>query len=373
MQQPEQIRLLERALKHIDEKTSDREGSFTVPAHFYTSPEQLRREREILFTRFPLVAGFSSQVRKPGDFFAFEFGDQSILVTRGEDGRLNALANFCRHRGTKLVEGAGNSRRFVCPYHAWSYAPDGRLLTVPHRENFPDLSSCNLNAFPVGEKYGLVWVKPTMGGTMDLERELGGLPVDLESFGFASHVHFEPRTFRSPINWKLMIEASLETYHFKYTHQKTIAPMFFDDLGVFDWGSPHGRMFLPKQSIKDLKTAPREQWAIRPHGNIIYFFFPNTVLLVQPDHATWMSSYPVSERESLIHGGTLIPEVPANEKAEKYWQKNVEIFWQALNEDFAMSEKIQLGLNSGYVKEVLFGRSEYLVRHYHEEIGRALS
>lgn len=374
MQPTEQIRLIERALQHIAGKTTDREESFTAPLADYNSPSVLQKEKDVLFTRYPLVAGFASQVKKPGDYFVFEYLDRSILIVRGAKGELNAFANFCRHRGTKLVETSeGNASRFICPYHSWGYGTDGRLVTVPHKENFDNLDDCRLKTFPAAEKYGLVWVKPTLGSTMDLDKELGIFGKDLESFGFDSHVRYAPRQFMSPINWKLMLEASLETYHFKYTHHKTIAPLFFDDLGVFDWSGLHGRMFLPKQNIKDLSVKPKEEWQIRPVGNLIYFFFPNTVVLVQPDHATWMSSFPVTERQSWINGGTLIPESPANEKAEKYWNKNVEIFWKAIDEDYEMSVKIQKGLNSGDVDRVLFGRSEFLVRHYHQQIHQALN
>ncbi|MGE0527816.1 MAG: aromatic ring-hydroxylating dioxygenase subunit alpha [Bdellovibrionales bacterium] len=371
MERSDQVTLIERALRHIAEKTTDRGEPFEVRANFYNDQAQLEREKLILFRDFPFVVGFSSQVRTPGDFFVFEFGKESILVVRDHEGRLRAFANFCRHRGMRLAQGSGNVKAFVCPYHAWSYGTNGDLKAAPHSGNFRKLGDCKLKSYPVGEKCGLVWVKPILGNTFDLEQELGGLSDDLTSFGFDSHVQFEPRSFRLPFNWKLMIEASLETYHFKSAHRKTIASMFFDDLGVFDWKAPHGRLFLPKQKITDFKMAPREKWNIRDAGNIVYFFFPNTIFLVQPDHATWMSVYPISERESFVYGGTLIPPAPLNETSTGHWQKNVEIFWKAIGEDFAMSEGIQKGLDSETVDEIAFGSTEYLIRHFHDEIRQA--
>jgi hypothetical protein len=154
--------------------------------------------------------------------------------------------------------------------------------------------------------------------------------------------------------------------------------MFFDNLGVFDWEGPHARMFLPKQTIRSL-PADQNEWDIRKAGNLIYFFFPNTVLLVQPDHATLMSSFPISERESQIHGGTLVPSTSATSATSAtpddaaHWNKNVEIFWKAILEDYAMAERIQLGLNSGSVEELRFGAQEYLVCKFQEQVDLELS
>src|SRR5437763_3714108 len=154
-----------------------------------------------------------------------------ILVVRGEAGTLRAFANVCRHRGARVVEGCGSGKRALsCPYHGWTYDLDGRLVDVPGEEGFPGLSreEHSLRPLRVAEKYGLVWVRPAPAepeATIDIDAHLGGLAPELASFGFERWNHFETRTLRPRINWKMAVDTSLQAYHLPALHEQTAAPI----------------------------------------------------------------------------------------------------------------------------------------------------
>ena len=98
---------------------------------FYRDPAIYRRDLERVFMASWLYAGHISEVPKPGDYFLFQVGDESVIVVRGRDGEIRALVNVCRHRGSRVcVEQKGSAKRFMCPYHAWTYDLDGRLVAA---------------------------------------------------------------------------------------------------------------------------------------------------------------------------------------------------------------------------------------------------
>ena len=102
-----------------------------LPRAFHVDPDIHAHELDAIWRASWLFAGVSAQAREPGDFFAFELGDDSIIVVRDDDGELHALHNTCRHRGMPVcAEHAGSARRWVCPYHQWSYALDGRAARL---------------------------------------------------------------------------------------------------------------------------------------------------------------------------------------------------------------------------------------------------
>ena len=122
----------------------------------YWSRDFMQAEWEGIWTKAWLIGGLASQVAKPGDFFTYEIGRESILVTHGEDGQIRAFYNLCRHRGNKLVwndypgeEVSGSCRQFVCKYHAWRYNLQGDLTFVQQEQEFFDLDK---------SRYGLVSV-----------------------------------------------------------------------------------------------------------------------------------------------------------------------------------------------------------------------
>src|SRR5881394_2618899 len=114
-------------------------SAFTLPARYYTDAALFQRELDDLFGRMWFYAGRSEQVAAAGQYFTREINGRNIVVTRNERGDLRAFHNVCRHRGTRLcADGTGRLPGTIqCPYHAWTYDLDGRLIGAPHMEDVP--------------------------------------------------------------------------------------------------------------------------------------------------------------------------------------------------------------------------------------------
>jgi phenylpropionate dioxygenase-like ring-hydroxylating dioxygenase large terminal subunit len=123
----------------------DARCSPTLPSRYYHDPEIHRRELDAVFHRDWCYVGHASQLPEAGDFRVERVADQCIFLVRDEASQLRAFFNVCQHRGHRLVEGGGvGKKRFVCPYHAWSYALDGSLVKAPHSE---DLAGFDVSEF----------------------------------------------------------------------------------------------------------------------------------------------------------------------------------------------------------------------------------
>lgn len=379
MQHEIQTRLVKRILAHVEARTTDREeGPSTLPIEAYADAARLDRETETLFRALPLPVAHASALAAPGDFVTHDDAGVPLLVVRGDDGEVAAFVNVCRHRGTR-VEGApcGSKKAFVCPYHAWSYGRDGRLLGVPHESGFVgvDRAARGLVRVPAAIAAGLVWVRPSPVGpgesaTLDVGAWLGPLAADLDGFGVATSHVYAPRTVSRAMSWKLAIDIFLEAYHLRPTHKDSIYGMFFDNLGIIEAFGPHLRNVFPKRSIRELASRPEAEWELRKHANILYFLFPSTLVLVQPDHAAVVTAWPDGPTRSRLASYTLVPEPPVTEKARAYWDANNAVLYGATDEDFAMGESIQRGVASGANREVVFGAFEHGLRHFHAEIAR---
>ena len=371
-----QVVLIRRILAQMDAGTTDRGAGAVSPVARYVSAQRLERERAML-RGHPLMVCAASQVANPGDWVTHDHSGVPMLVLRGQDGVLRAFINACRHRGAKVVEGAcGQGRRnLICPYHSWTYELTGSLRGLPHPQEFPhlDRAAHALVPLPVAEAAGLVWVCPTPGAAMDVRTRLGPMLDDLDSWGYGRFVQFDERSFDTAHDWKLMADANLEAYHFQYVHRDTIAGMFCDNLMVADTFGDHVRITLPKRSIAQLRDVPPAQWKLAEHCNIIYYFFPNLMFLFIGDHATVTTAWPRAVGQSTVDAITLIPAPPATEKARAHWQKNVDIFWEALMEDYRLMDSMQSTMQSGANEVLTFGRSEYCSALFEQNVERHLA
>jgi phenylpropionate dioxygenase-like ring-hydroxylating dioxygenase large terminal subunit len=201
------------------------QGARTRPASFpqlprkaYYSQEWFERELELLFGRQWLYAGHVSELPKVGDFLIREVGPESIVISRAEDG-LHALFNTCRHRGARIChEPRGSVKRFICPYHRWSYAPDGRLLGAPRMDAVVDLASHPLIEGHLATWEGLIFINLSPREPESLQEmlapALGGFePLELARAKVAHEIAYDVRA-----NWKFVLENYFECYHCPGSH-----------------------------------------------------------------------------------------------------------------------------------------------------------
>jgi phenylpropionate dioxygenase-like ring-hydroxylating dioxygenase large terminal subunit len=375
MDRSTEIALIERVLAHVEAKTTDTaEAPTQTAARNYA--DEARHEREVarLFRSVPLAIAHSTALARPGDFLSHDATGVPLLVVRGDDGTVSAFMNVCRHRGTRVEHApCGNARAFVCPYHAWSYARDGRLIGRPHERGFPgiDRESRGLVRVRAGEAAGLVFVSPEKVDadvTIDVRAWLGTLVDDLDGFGIGSSHVYDPRTYTREVNWKLAIDIFLETYHLKTAHRDSIYAMFFDNIGLVEPMGPHLRNVFPKRSIVEMARGEKSAWSLRHHANILFHLFPNTLVLVQPDHAAVLHIWPQGPTRTMLTTYTLVPEPPQTDKARAYWDANNRILYGATDEDFALGESIQRGVESGANETFVFAAYEHALAHFHREI-----
>ena len=338
----------------------------------YQSEAIFQRERDQMFARLPAVAAHVSELPNAGDFVKREIAGRSILVTRDAQGEVHAFLNICRHRGTQLVDDeSGCKHRFTCPYHAWSYANTGELVSVPHMDTgFPDLDKAqySLKSLQCEERFGFIWVIATPDVSFDFDAYYAPIAAEAEGLDLANMAiaHEEKKVHNS--NWKILVEGGIESYHFKVAHRKTIGPYFEDNLSSYQMLGDHMRSVLMRSSMHVLRDQPTDQWRLRDHANIIYTFFPTTQLLVQKDHVVWINSRPVSAGQTELRLATLAPKSRLGEEA--YWEKNHQITSTTLNEDFVIGESIQNGFASGANDVITFGRFEGALPEFNRTIKR---
>ena len=378
-----QIGLIKRLFDYADHKTT---GMVETEAYNdvadYLDPGQFRTEQRILFRRYPIVVGFASQVREPGDYLTHEDTGVPILVVRGPGGDLRAFINVCRHRNAVLVpEARGCGKKsFVCPYHAWTYDTEGRLLRMPQEFGFAglDRERYALRALPVAERHGMIWVRPTPAEpgepALDVDAYLGPWARDFAGFGFGGFVHFDTAAVRRRMNWKLMVDTFLEFYHFRWAHSGSVYPLFLDNVTAFDAHGPHVRLVSAKRTLLDLRGRPEREWNLAEHSLCLYGVFPNAVVTMQGDHGALFAMFPANDRvdESVLYVSLLVPEAPATESARRHWDTNLKLVCSAVNEDFAIGERMQRAFGSGANTHTTYGRIEPGLDVYHRHINAAI-
>jgi phenylpropionate dioxygenase-like ring-hydroxylating dioxygenase large terminal subunit len=374
-----QIALIERVLAHLEQRTTPMgQDMVRVDTARYHDPARHERELAAIFRGSPLAVGHASQVREPGEFFTHDLiGGAPLLIARDRDGRLGAFLNVCRHRGTRVVdEPCGLGRKsFVCPYHGWTYGTDGRLLGVPHEHGFPglDRQAHGLVPVAVAEVGGFIWVHLAAGAQAGaIAAFVGPLAAELDGFELASHHIHQTRSWQRRVNWKLAMDTFGEAYHVKVAHRDSLYSMFPDNLGLMDELAPHFRNLAPKRSIATLAGTDPATWRLRDHANLVYVFFPNTVLLFEPRHLTAIHFYPRGPQACWMHSYTLVPERDDSDRAGRFRDASNALLHQVFEEDFARAESIQAGLASGANRELVFGRFEYALARFHRSVDRYL-
>jgi carnitine monooxygenase subunit len=264
------------------------EHSGTLPSHYYFDPAIFRREAQEVWFKTWQYVGNLCDLRNHGDYITDRIVDQEVLVVRDREGRLRAYYNVCKHRGHLLIEGKGNARKLVCPFHAWSYDTDGRLTKAPNAENVPafDYSEFSLSEIRVETLGPLVFVNLD-DQAPSLDSVAGGLLAEwrraiphFDELKFVRHEVFPVRA-----NWKFILDG-LECYHCPYIHPQVMGNK--DSYLTTTFDSHHEEFWSTHVTLGDYEMMeknkekmpyPFEQADIK--DIFIWFLWPNLVFVAR--------------------------------------------------------------------------------------------
>ena len=366
-------------LKSI-EPAKDSLDDLSLPGWLYHDPEFFEAERRAFLRASPQIVCHESEIANPGEWRTIDFLGESVIVIRGDDGEIRAFTNVCRHRGSRLVDGEGGCAKVLtCPYHAWSYARDGRLVGVMHRHEYPGLEVDKLGLVPVAlENWrGFLFVRleeglPSVHDMMaPYEHEVA--PYRFEDLRAIGRVTLRPRD----LNWKTIADNYSDHLHIPVGHPgltrlfarnyKVEAQEHVDRMEgdlvekVSDnWSERAYQQLLPKAD--HLPATHRRKW-------LYYKLFPNVAFDIYPDQVDFMQFLPVSSTETVIREiSYALPDSSREMRAVRYlnWRINRKVN----AEDTELITRVQLGMQSPTYVAGPLGTSEVSLRSFSRKLRR---
>lgn len=381
---PRQDRI-RRALELLRNETTDQfEEVVRFSATEFKDPVLAQQERDFIFGRVPSIVAHGSEIARPYDFMTVQMPRNNLIVMRQKDGSVKAFVNLCRHRGALLEDSEkGRCRFFSCPYHRWSYDPDGSLRMITRDGTFGEIDreKQGLIEVPCEERHGFIWVVDNAHASIDVATWLG---PDMDSILAACHLEdlecFRSAGFDEPTNWKIMQDAFLDGYHVQYAHPNTAGKVIHTNVMAFEDFGRHCRFIAPRKSIdRWLEEDPGDRQLDR---DVIetHFLLPNSTLLRQPDHFQLLTfrPHPSDPTKSRMEQRLIVPPQATSGFDEEHWNRLWEKNWEILlavlhNEDFPLLRNSQRGMASADAGDMLLGRNETANQVFRRETKKLLA
>jgi phenylpropionate dioxygenase-like ring-hydroxylating dioxygenase large terminal subunit len=349
-----EVSVLDRSRSRPSEMDDD---AVSLPAWIYHDPGFFELEKQAIFRTCWHLVCHQNDIPKPGDYHRFDILGESVVTLRGEDRQLRSFYNVCRHRASRLLdEPKGHcGKRITCPYHAWTYALDGRLIGVPHRDSFRGLDVSRHGLVPLEQEVfmGFVFVRfePGLPSVREMAapyaQELAA--YRMEDLVPQGRVTLRPRE----VNWKNVADNYSDGMHIPVAHpgltrlfgqsygieaQPWIDKMWgvLRDLPSGNWSERLYQSVLPR--VQHLPDERQRLWT--------YFkLWPNVAFDIYPDQIDFMQFLPVSPTQTLIREIAYVhPDERREMRAARYlnWRIN-----RRVNiEDKALIERVQAGMGS---------------------------
>jgi carnitine monooxygenase subunit len=362
-------------LKSVDTVAAAETEALSLPAWIYHDAEFFEREKQLIFRNSWQLVCHLSDVPRAGDFHTFEFLGESVVVLRAEDGGVRAFHNVCRHRAARLLDGPRGhcGRRITCPYHAWTYALDGRLVGVPSRESFQGLDTSRHGLAQLEHEVfmGFIFVRFAPG--LPSVREMAApYAAELAAYRLEELVPLGRVTLRPrAVNWKNVADNYSDGLHINVAHPG-LTRLFGKGYGI------EARPWIDKMSGM-LRDTPSANWSERLYQRLLpavphlpperqrlwtYFkLWPNVAFDIYPDQVDFMQFVPVSPTETLIREIAYVyPDTRREMRATRYlnWRINRRVNL----EDKALIERVQAGMASSSYTSGPLSEGEVCLRSF---------
>jgi phenylpropionate dioxygenase-like ring-hydroxylating dioxygenase large terminal subunit len=347
---------------------------FSLPGWIYRDADFLEAEKELVFAPSWQVVCHLNDIPQPGDYHTLEFLGEPLVAVRQQNVSVKAFFNVCRHRASRLLDGAGRCPgRIVCPYHAWTYDLDGRLTAVPARREFEEFSLDRFGLKPLEtEVYkGFVFVR-LKSGLPSVAEMLAPYEAELAEYRLEELQPIGRFTLRTRhVNWKNVTDNYSDAMHIPVAHPG-LTRLFGMSYGVEAqpwvdkmWGNlrdtPSAQLserlyqaILP--SVPHLPAPRQKLWT--------YFkLWPNVAFDIYPDQIDFMQMIPVSPTETLIREiAYAYPDHRRDMRVARYlnWRVNRRVSL----EDKALIERVQSGMGSRSYSPGPLGRNEVALRSF---------
>jgi glycine betaine catabolism A len=360
-------------------------GAMTLPQEYFVSAQLFAAERERIFAREWICVGHQGQIPNPGDYLLREIAGENLVIVRDRQGEIRAHHNVCRHRGTRLLEEAsGHCSVIQCPYHAWSYSLDGRLVGAPHMDETPGFCKDDypLHSAHLGTWEGLIFVSLAKSPTPlpEMFAPLLGKFGDwnLPNLQSARRMDYEVKA-----NWKLIFQNYSECYHCPGVHPALVKISPYDSSKNDLSEGPFLGGFMLMDQGRSLTMSGRS--CARPVGDLkvedqarifYYSIFPNLLLSLHPDYVMVHLLWPQSPGRTLIWCDWYFHPEVTNASDPKYNPEDAIAFWDMTNrQDWHVCELSQQGIASRSYQPGPYSARESIPaawdRYYLSRVGRS--
>jgi carnitine monooxygenase subunit len=376
--------LQRRLVEHISNgRTTDMaDAPLRVSSQIYTDPARLDAERKELFLKLPLVAGLSNDIPHVGDTMLFDGAGPSIIIIRDQHGKANAFLNLCTHRGTQLIKECGKHETISCPFHGWTFDPQGQLIGQPGSEAFSGIERDTLGLIhiPCTELHGIIFVKVQPGEQnidVEVKEFLGDFGHQLSLLDFARYLPGKSGMLQSNGNWKYVAETFGEGYHFAALHPTSLGQTHYNNVAAYQsFGRHHQISFAPK-TCKELANKPESEWF--PLDSVMYSIFPNTQILFgcpRPGalFIQLFRIYPLGVSGTEVHLTLYASEEIFASAGREFVEGAYDLAAGIVEgDDLAAAGTAQRVLKYAPANyQVTYGRNEIALQHFHRNLANAI-
>ena len=332
------------------------ERAHAMPTSVYTSQEFLELELEHIFRKDWICAGRAETLPNTGDCTTLEIAGQPIMVIRDGDDTLRAQSNVCLHRMSTLLEGTGNTKAIVYPYHAWTYNLDGSMRSAPGMTLNEAFCKDKMHLPEIRCETYLGWVMVTLNpNAPSLAESLTGLEEMIGDYGMEDYQQYYSETHIWDTNWKVLTENFIESYHLPVCHAGTVG--WSVDLEKMDCpASPpnfnyHTILKDPEFKLSVAHPDNKKLTGERRLTTYLFCIYPSLMITLTPGYFWYLSLHPMGTGKVRIqYGGGMSPDFIGDLEAEKMLADTKELLDRVNQEDKHCTEKVYRGLSSGMAK-----------------------